>query len=266
MAQSDVTLRARLAAAGALILAAAAGAQISGDRQFPQTRSLSLLPGGGVPVSSEGVPGWEGALTLSTPIAYSLRAKEGVYVMGNTNYARWPKLFDARKGEGDSNGSLGLQFGSRMFRGNATFSWMFVDSRLKNVYHIHYSPDLKGRWRLGAGLQDVFWRQQHADSPRPNEFGVRLRRGDLRIRRRRICERRIRRPAVLWVLRERERPHCRRMEGVCRVRHVWDQLGCRGPSQRAGRRRTSGGRDVRLPEKPMGHLDDRRAFLKRTAG
>ncbi|GIK32550.1 MAG: hypothetical protein HND43_09510 [Armatimonadetes bacterium] len=156
MAQSDVTLRARLAAAGALILAAAAGAQISGDRQFPQTRSLSLLPGGGVPVSSEGVPGWEGALTLSTPIAYSLRAKEGVYVMGNTNYARWPKLFDARKGEGDSNGSLGLQFGSRMFRGNATFSWMFVDSRLKNVYHIHYSPDLKGRWRLGAGLQDVF--------------------------------------------------------------------------------------------------------------
>jgi len=83
---------------------------IGGPRTFPQFRDMSGLSGNGFPVQRDGMIGIRGAMTLSTPIAYTL--KHGQFVFGGASRSfdrnfRWVNTeFAANNQKSDGTGQL----------------------------------------------------------------------------------------------------------------------------------------------------------------
>lgn len=137
--------------------------EITGRGTFPQYRSVSGLPGGGYAVRPDGRIGIDGALALSTPVAYSLHG--GVYagILANMSPNLSLRGFDSKGGEKGSNGTFVDNIGIGTEFGNITLGGLRLSSRGDGVFICHWQipekmlklPQSWGETALGVGIQDV---------------------------------------------------------------------------------------------------------------
>jgi hypothetical protein len=140
-----------------LVAVCPAQARFAGKGQYPQSRSLSGLSGGGRALRSDGVPSTKGALALSTPIAYTIADSTAVVIGGTTSADGSLRWFDGAVASNGSNGSAALVFGTSFGDVRAGVS-LVQTSRLSEdrVVHLQLSPIRStDRLRLAAGAQDL---------------------------------------------------------------------------------------------------------------
>lgn len=130
-----------------------------GDRQYPQFRVLSGLPGGGFGVLPDGTCGIGGALAFSTPIGYGLRRGAFVGVASVTSPNRQLRWFDTG-GTGaaeTSNGTAALLWGTSLGRlGGCTLGLTALSSDWDNVFHLQWRAPIRHiRLGVSVGIQDV---------------------------------------------------------------------------------------------------------------
>jgi hypothetical protein len=136
--------------------AALAQPELTGPDQFPQFRTISGLPGGGFALSREGLPRFDGAMALSTPIAYGFRPWHGVLAVGVTSTSMSPRFLDTREHAGGSNGTLFGLVGVPVPAGELTVGIMVLSIGWDSVWNIQYTvPGEREGWRLGVGVQDL---------------------------------------------------------------------------------------------------------------
>lgn len=145
--------------AGVCALASAQQA-FSGRGQFAQFRNMSGLPGGTFGVDQDGDPTMKGALAISTPIAYSLRAGHFVLVGSNTSYDhrfRAPSK-PAREDFGvKSNGTLSGMAGISTSVGDFTVGMNVVSGAFENCYNVLFTPNQpKGKFTMAVGAEGLF--------------------------------------------------------------------------------------------------------------
>lgn len=137
---------------------ACAQAELAGPDQFPQFRGVGGLTGNGFSVSPDGKPSKFGALSLSTPIGYTL-GHQKLYVSGSV-ISPGSNLVGFRSGKGlnDGNGTATVMAGLNL-PNDARFAYTFVvlSSLGDNVSNLQYQPGLQdGKTRFSLGVQDVF--------------------------------------------------------------------------------------------------------------
>jgi hypothetical protein len=142
-----------------------------GKGQFPQFRNLSGLPGGGFAVTPEGAPDVRGALSLSTPIAYSLTdSRIVVQYASQSNDRRF--RFDSPRQEGirGTNATGTAMIGLPIDDWRVTLTGMFLSSDHDSVLNVHVQPPLGGKdWAVGFGAQDFFSTGGAAGTNHPND-------------------------------------------------------------------------------------------------
>ncbi|MHB8635485.1 MAG: hypothetical protein ACYC96_03320 [Fimbriimonadaceae bacterium] len=151
----------QLAVVGFAVAACASLAQtnLKGPHEYPQFRSLSGLPGGGFGVRPDGTPAFDGAMTFSTPIGYSLNNWNGTLTAANTSdywFFRLPHI----AGNHGSDDSLGKFSGcggvSLRALGSISGSFMVVSSFLDTEFNLEYqAPLFYKNVGIGIGVQDV---------------------------------------------------------------------------------------------------------------
>ena len=149
-----------MGASFAISTAAFAQRDFIGYHQYPQFRSMSGLPGSSVPITREGEIGTDGALALSSPIAYSLGGKHFIFGGMSVSDNLSPKFF-RRKGRDvvNGNGTAQIQGGYGLGRyGGLTVGGLLLSGRYDSVLNLHWAlPWLgQGRFAVGVGAQDVF--------------------------------------------------------------------------------------------------------------
>ena len=132
-------------------------AQVGGQGQFPQFRSMSGLPGSGYGVLADGKIDPLGAWSLSTPIAYSLKPYQFSVGAGSLSPNSRPRFFDTTSGESRGNGTgqitVGLPLGKY---GTGTYTLMILSGKMDNASNFTYSPPGQtGPLRFGIGVQDI---------------------------------------------------------------------------------------------------------------
>jgi len=144
-----------------LLVSAAAWAQrdLLGDRQYPQFRVLSGLPGGGFGVYPDGSCGIGGALAYSTPIGYGLQPGTLVAVASVTSPNRSLRWFDTG-GTGapeTSNGTAAALWGASLGRlGTCTVGLTVLSSDWDSVFHLQWRAPMRDpRLGLSIGVQDL---------------------------------------------------------------------------------------------------------------
>lgn len=144
------------------VCAAGAWAQsdLVGDGQFPQTRSLSALPGAVVGVLPDGTPSFRGASALSTPIAYSLSNWHYAFALGTTSASGLPRFFERDKTRefNDANSTAYGMVGIPSRLGSFTVSLMLISRLLKETtINVQWTPPgQRGPVTFGYGVQDVW--------------------------------------------------------------------------------------------------------------
>jgi hypothetical protein len=147
---------------GTMFVVASAFAQrdFIGYHQYPQFRSQSGLPGSGFPIDKNGDVTSNGALSLSTPVAYSLRA--GRFVVGGMTVSKnlAPGGFrgkgrDSVNGNGTSQVLAGISLGRA---GSLTAGALFLSGRFDSVLNLQWTvPQIRDRrFAFAIGSQDVF--------------------------------------------------------------------------------------------------------------
>lgn len=139
----------------ALISASANGqSDLVGYRQYPQFRTSSGLPGSGMPISEQGVLG-RGAVSISIPVAYSLRSNS--FVIGGSFTADSLSLSGFTRADATdfANGSAWALMGFDGRWGSASVGIMFLSGSFDNVINLQYRLPLKGRTGLAIGVQDL---------------------------------------------------------------------------------------------------------------
>ncbi|MCW5939048.1 MAG: hypothetical protein KF884_04090 [Fimbriimonadaceae bacterium] len=142
-----------------------------GKGQFPQFRNLSGLPGGGFAVSPEGSPDVKGALSLSTPIAYSLTDYRIVFQYASQSNDRRFR-FDSPRQEGirGTNATGAAMIGLPLEDWRVTLTGMFLSSDLDSVLNVHVQPPLgSDDWAVAFGAQDFFSTGGAAGTNHPND-------------------------------------------------------------------------------------------------
>lgn len=144
----------------ALAVPAAAQSDFVGRDRFPQFRGFGGLPGNGFGVTPDGRPSFNGAMSFSTPVAYSL--SDWRFVIGLSVIGTEDRLVFTLDGENDNvadtgNGSGQIMLGIPLGRyGDLTASAMVPSSQFDEVYNFHYSPpNQQGPVRFGLGVQDL---------------------------------------------------------------------------------------------------------------
>lgn len=137
-----------------------AQSELVGDGQFPQTRTLSGLPGGVIGVRPDGTPSFRGAAALSTPIAYSLSNWHYAFALGTTSASSSPRFFERDEG-GEFNKANSTAYGmvgipSRI--GAFTVSLMLISRLLKETtINVQWTPTgQRGPVTVGVGVQDLW--------------------------------------------------------------------------------------------------------------
>lgn len=150
----------RLALLALLAVPAASFAQqdLFGISQFPQFRSISGLPGGGFGLNRRGLPDFKGAMSLSTPIAYSLGPGNFAIVGGNTSSDSSPRFLDrAAERRNRGNGTAAGMAGIGTPVGNLTASFMVLSTVRDSVFNFQFQPRLETeKFDIGIGIQDAF--------------------------------------------------------------------------------------------------------------
>lgn len=132
-------------------------AQFGGPGNYPQFRSMSGLPGSGFGVTVDGKVDLRGAMSLSSPIGYSLSDWEAVVAIGNLSADRKPS-FPRRnervlQGNGTGTAMLGIPLGAY---GSATVSHMVLSNRGDFATNVVWSPPRQhGPVRFVVGVQDA---------------------------------------------------------------------------------------------------------------
>jgi len=146
-----------LVALVALAFSASAQTRLSGKGQYPQSRTLSGLAGGGSGVAPSGKPSLRGALAMSTPIGYTLGENSAVLTGGTTSATGSPRWFDGDVATNGSNGTATAMFGLTFGGSNLGVS-IVQTSRLSEdrVLNVQFSPRRMGRLGLSFGVQDLF--------------------------------------------------------------------------------------------------------------
>lgn len=145
-----------------LVLAPWAMAQpeLVGPGQFPQTRTLSALPGGVIGVTRDGVPAFRGASALSTPIAYSLDNWHYAFALGTTSATNQFRFFQRDSGgefnDANSTGYSMVGIPSRF--GAFTVALMSISRVLKETtVNVQFTPaGQRGPVTIGVGVQDLW--------------------------------------------------------------------------------------------------------------
>jgi hypothetical protein len=129
---------------------------LGGKGEFPQFRTLSGLPGGGFGIFPDGTPSFGGAMSLSTPIAYSLRGGRFAFGLGNTSSDGQLRWIREERGQPQTNGTGILMFGISGSMGDLTISDMILSRVGDKAINAHWTPPgQRGRVRVGLGVQDV---------------------------------------------------------------------------------------------------------------
>lgn len=138
----------------------------SGRNSFPHFRDLSALPGGSFGVRPDGVPGVDGALALSSPIAYSLGARRFVFGLASRSTNLRPEFlnFAKRSDQFSSDGTGQILGGFSTPIGRFTVSTTILSTVLDNVGNVHWQLPLKSE-KLGVaiGAQNATGRPGQAD-------------------------------------------------------------------------------------------------------
>lgn len=132
-------------------------AALAGAGQYPEARSLSGLSGGASALLPNGVPSIRGAMSLSTPIGYTLGNNRAILVGANTSANGSPRWFDGDVAENGSNGTAAMLFGMGLDGGNFAVS-LVQTSRLSDdrIINLQVSPSRAyGRLGLSFGVQDL---------------------------------------------------------------------------------------------------------------
>jgi hypothetical protein len=129
--------------------------------QYSQFRNITGMSGGTVPVSPGGIPGAQGALALSTPIAYSLKGGRFIAALANNSYDRTPRFFKGGSVNNDlgvkSNGSAVLMGGISTRAGDFTVGMTVVSGAFENSYSAQFTPrQPEGRVKFAVGAQGLF--------------------------------------------------------------------------------------------------------------
>lgn len=136
---------------------ASAQTELIGRKQYPQFRSMSGLPGSGFPVGQSGLPDYNGALSLSTPIAYSLSGWSFVAGLGSLSFdTRLTSPF-GKGGQKRNNGTaqmmVGVPLGSA---GDLTVGYMVLSSVGDGAFNFQWTPGRQeGKFRYAFGIQDI---------------------------------------------------------------------------------------------------------------
>lgn len=154
----------RVTRAGAALLLAAlatgafAQRELAGERNFPQARTLSGLPGGASGVLPDGTPDFNGAMAFSTPIGHTLGKWHIQANLGSTSKDKRWRGFDGGEGDNKSNGTGVLIVGVPTELGEISVSYVQT-SRLSNdrIWNFQMTPKgQKGPVRFAIGVQDAF--------------------------------------------------------------------------------------------------------------
>jgi len=147
-----------------LSLPLAASAQFGPGAEYPQFRALGGLPGTGVAVGDNRKPGFRGALTYNTPVAFSLGHLKGALAASSVSNDRSLKWFDTDGRETDrGNGTGAVLLGYELGRYNFTGSLMFLSSIGDNVFNLHFEVPKRVNLDIyeekfvtfGLGIQDI---------------------------------------------------------------------------------------------------------------
>jgi hypothetical protein len=146
----------------ALALSAIASAQqaFAHPGQYSQFRNLSGLPGGTFGVNPDGRPGIDGAMALSTPIAYSLGGGHFAGVLSNTSYDSHFRFFTKVKKQDfgwKSNGTAAGMAGFSTPIGKFTFGMSVASGKFENSYSALFTPKQNnGKITFGFGAEGLF--------------------------------------------------------------------------------------------------------------
>jgi hypothetical protein len=145
-----------------LALCAFAGAQqaFSHLGQYSQFRNISGLPGGTFGVNRDGSPGIGGAMSLSTPIAYSLGGGHFAGALANTSYdSRFRTMTKAKRNDFGfkSNGTATGMAGVSTPIGKITVGMSVASGAFENSYSLLYTPKQNnGKITFGFGAEGLF--------------------------------------------------------------------------------------------------------------
>jgi len=148
-------------AVGSLVAVLAAVAtgqeQLAGPGQFPQFRTLSGLPGGGMPIGRNGEPGGVGAWAFSTPVAYGLAPWRVVGAVSIVSRNRNIPFDFSRNGEANgANGTIALLVGVPAGRyGQLTFGNMVLSTLWDTSQNLQWTLPTGGDSAVAIGVQDI---------------------------------------------------------------------------------------------------------------
>jgi len=144
----------------AVLLLSAGAAWAQGEfREFPEFRYSSGLPGGGWGVTPDGVPGFEGAMLLNVPVAYT--PHRGVMVgFSSGSYDSSPELeFGGSGSNGTAWIALGLgRPGHGLYLCEMPTANNFDDSFGEPVQNAQQQllPETRRQPAVAVGMQDIF--------------------------------------------------------------------------------------------------------------
>jgi hypothetical protein len=164
--------RALLPALALIPCSAWAQTGLVGRNRYPQFRSMGVLPGNAVSLMPDGrISSW-GAVSHSTPIAYSFGALRGALSFDalSTNLSLaspFGEGADQVEGNGTAGAQVGIPLGSL---GDFTASWMILSELFDNVGNAHFSPRMSGPLRLGVGAQDYWGNGGRSGEGQPDDW------------------------------------------------------------------------------------------------
>lgn len=147
--------------ATAIALSAAAlgfgQADMVGKDLFPQFRNLGGLPGNMIPVGPDGTPSYAGALSLSTPTAYTLSGWHGIAGYGSMSFDMRFRSPRGREGQKTTNGTAQFMLGtSAGSLGTVSGGFMVLSNLGDNAFNLQWSPGRQvGKSRYAIGVQDL---------------------------------------------------------------------------------------------------------------
>lgn len=129
--------------------------EMVGEDLFPQFRSLGGLPGNMVPIGPGGAPNYFGALSLSTPVAYTLSGWHGVAGFGSMSFdmsLKFPKGKDK-----EANGTAQFMLGTSLGKfGSLSGGLMILSGLGDNAFNLQWSPPKKDeKVQFAIGVQDI---------------------------------------------------------------------------------------------------------------
>ncbi len=139
--------------------------------QFPQFRDMSGLPGGGFGLTIKGDPSIRGAMSLSTPIGFSLGSGRWNLGISSRSVNSRPAFFSTSpRGSTGSDGTLQLMHGVNTPVGTLTGSFMVLSSARDSVFNLQLQlPSRSDKVGYSVGVQNAFNRPHAASDLVPGE-------------------------------------------------------------------------------------------------